>query len=163
MTRGCSGGASLAAILSDLVSGLAAVGPLLQLAREVQSSELSDWYQGQGCTAPHRATPAGAYFSGAAAMRRRAALVVGGRQTCTLHCESHICSGFCRHNSIVQTKAKSVACSYVRTALLSGFSSSYYYRRRLLLLPPSRRQRRQRRRRLSSSVQLKPTSGRTLY
>ena len=73
MTRGCSGGASLAAILSDLVSGLAAVGPLLQLAREVQSSELSDWYQGQGCTAPHRATPAGAYFSGAAAMWRRAA------------------------------------------------------------------------------------------
>ena len=46
-----SGGASLAAILSDLVSGLAAVGPLLQLAREVQSSELSDWYQGQGRTA----------------------------------------------------------------------------------------------------------------
>ena len=28
LTRGCSGGASLAAILSDLVSGLAAVGPL---------------------------------------------------------------------------------------------------------------------------------------
>ena len=46
--------ASLAAILSDLVSGLAAVGPLLQLAREVQSSELSDWYQGQGCAAALR-------------------------------------------------------------------------------------------------------------
>ena len=57
LTRGCSGGASLAAILSDLVSGLAAVGPLLQLAREVQSSELSDWYQGQGCAALRQPVP----------------------------------------------------------------------------------------------------------
>ena len=57
LTRGCSGRASLAAILSDLVSGLAAVGPLLQLAREVQSSELSDWYQGQSCTALRQPVP----------------------------------------------------------------------------------------------------------
>ena len=47
----------LAAILSDLVSGLAAVGPLLQLAREVQSSELSNWYQGQGCAALRQPVP----------------------------------------------------------------------------------------------------------
>ena len=123
LTRRCSSGASLAAILSDLVSGLAAVGPLLQLAREVQSSELSNWYQGQGCAAL-RLVPTSVVRQQCGA----APPVVGGRQTCTLHCESHICSGFCRHNSIVQTKAKSVACSYVRTALLSGFSSSYYYR-----------------------------------
>ena len=84
MTRGCSGGASLAAILSDLVSGLAAVGPLLQLAREVQSSELSDWYQGQGCAAPHRARPAAAYFSGVAAMRRGAHRA-GGRRSADMH------------------------------------------------------------------------------
>ena len=135
LTRGCSGGASLAAILSDLVSGLAAVGPLLQLAREVQSSELSNWYQGQGCAALRQPVPPSVVRQQCGAAPPP---VVGGRQTCTLHCESHICSGFCRHNSIVQTKAKSVACSYVRTALLSGFSSSYYYRRRRrrLLLPP---------------------------
>ena len=123
----------LAAILSDLVSGLAAVGPLLQLAREVQSSELSNWYQGQGCAALRQPVPTSVVRQQCGAAPPP---VVGGRQTCTLHCESHICSGFCRHNSIVQTKAKSLACSYVHTALLSGFSS-YYYRRLLLLLPPS--------------------------
>jgi hypothetical protein len=135
LTRGCSVVASLAAILSDLVSGLAAVGPLLQLAREVQSSELSNWYQGQGCAALRQPVPPSVVRQQCGAAPPP---VVGGRQTCTLHCESHICSGFCRHNSIVQTKAKSVACSYVRTALLSGFSSSYYYRRGdAALLPPS--------------------------
>ena len=71
LTHGCSGGASLAAILSDLVSGLAAVGPLLQLTREVQSSELSDWYQGQCRTALRQPVPTSvARQCGAAGGRR---------------------------------------------------------------------------------------------
>jgi hypothetical protein len=104
LTRGCSGGASLAAILSDLVSGLAAVGPLLQLAREVQSSELSNWYQGQGCAALRQPVPTSVVRQQCGAAPPP---VVGGRQTCTLHCESHICSGFCRHNSIVYRRRPS--------------------------------------------------------
>ena len=61
----------LAAILSDLVSGLAAVGPLLQLEREVQSSELSNWYQGQGCAALRQPVPPSVVRQQCGAARRR--------------------------------------------------------------------------------------------
>ena len=134
LTRGCSGGASLAAILSDLVSGLAAVGPLLQLAREVQSSELSNWYQGQGCAALRQPVPTSVVRQQCGA----APPVVGGRQTCTLHCESHICSGFCRHNYIVQPSRLLVP-TFVQlySPAFRPLTTTGRRRRLLLPLPPS--------------------------